>query len=110
MQEQFYLEAQKILNIYRMHGSDAKLYLVQSDEMIDILFVEVAMGIQNCGILKAKLPYDEFVHPTKAFLSDEKSWVGHFSFKDNKRFFLSDVYDFLQLFYGEKNGKCSVSR
>jgi hypothetical protein len=110
MQNEFFEEAQKILNIYRMHGSDAKLYLSQSDEMIDTLFVEIAIAIDECGILKAKLPYDEFVHPTKAYLDNEKSWRGHFSFKDNKRFFLSDVYDFLKLFYGVKNGNSSVSR
>lgn len=110
MQNEFIQEAQKILNIYRMHGSNAKLYLSQSDEMINELFLEIAMAIDECGALKATLPYDEFVHPTKAYLDNETSWRGHFSFIDNKRFFLSDVYDFLKLFYGEKHGNSTLSR
>ena len=93
-------EAQKILNIYRFYQRDGSLYLVEDEETLDALFEAVVDAINDCGVLKAKLPYMEFVHPSKMVREGDAGWVGHFKERDNRRFFLSDIHDYLQLFYG----------
>jgi len=93
------LEAEKILNIFRFYQKDGALYLSEDTEMLDMLFDAVIHAIDDCGPLKAQLPYNEFVHPSKEVLNLDPGWVGHFKERDNRRFFLSDVHDFLKLFY-----------
>lgn len=93
-------EAQKILNIYRFFQKDGNLYLTQDNESLDMLYEAIVDAINDCGTLKAQLPYNEFVHPCKMVREDDAGWVGHFEERDNRRFFLSDIHDYLQLVYG----------
>jgi len=93
-------EAKKILNIYRFFQKDGSLYLTQESESLDALFEAVVDAINDCGTLKAKLPYQEFVHPCKQILEGDTGWIGHFKERDNRRFFLSDIHDYLKLLYG----------
>jgi len=93
-------EAQQILNIYRFFQKDGNLYLTKDDESLDMLFDAVVDAINAAGPLKAKLPYNEFVHPCKMVKQNDAGWVGHFQERDNRRFFLSDIHDYLKLVYG----------
>ncbi len=102
-------EAHKILNIYRFYGCDGKLYLDIEDGKLDELFEAVVISINDCGVLKALLPHREFVIPSRKFAMGEQSWRGHFEDRDNRRFFLSDVFDFLTLFFNRKNKKFKSS-
>ncbi len=95
-------EAQKILNIYRFFQKDGNLYLTEDTDSLDTLYEAVVNAINDCGPLKAKLPYNEFVHPCKMVSQNDAGWVGHFQERDNRRFFLSDIHDYLQLVYGMK--------
>ena len=89
-------EAESILNIYRFFKKDGSLYLKEESESLDMLFE----AINDCGPLKAQLPYTEFVHPSKEVSAGDPGWVGHFEERDNRRFFLSDIHDYLKLLYG----------
>lgn len=93
-------EAQQILNIYRFFQKDGNLYLTKDEESLDMLFDAVVDAINAAGPLKAKLPYNEFVHPCKMVKQNDAGWVGHFQERDNRRFFLSDIHDYLKLVYG----------
>lgn len=95
-------EAEKILNIYRFFQKDGSLYLRDDVESLDMLFDAVVDAINDCGPLKAQLPYNEFVHPSKQVRAGDSSWIGHFEERDNRRFFLSDIHDYLQLVYGQR--------
>ncbi|MDA3945334.1 MAG: hypothetical protein PF439_01460 [Helicobacteraceae bacterium] len=95
-------EATKILNIYRFFQKDGSLYLTDDVESLDMLFDAVINAIENCGPLKPQLPYNEFVRPSRKVLEGDAGWVGHFEERDNRRFFLSDIYDYLRLMYGRK--------
>lgn len=91
-------EAAQILEIFQKLELDAKLYLVDDPFKIDLLFNDVVDAINTCTVLKTKLPYIEFVLPSREIANEDAGWIGHFEDRDNKRFFLSDVYDFLTLF------------
>jgi hypothetical protein len=93
-------EVEKILNIYRFFQKDEKLYLNEETESLDMLYDAVVDAINNCGSLKAELPYQEFVHPCKQVRAGDSGWIGHFKERDNRRFFLSDIHDYLKLVYG----------
>ena len=93
-------EALTILNIYRFYQKDGNLYLTADDETLDAIFEAVVAAINDCGPLKASLPYNEFVHPSKMTAAGDPGWVGHFEERDNRRFFLSDIHDYLRLLYG----------
>lgn len=95
-------EAQKILNIYRFYQKDGKLYLTADDRTLDDIFDAVVDAINDCGPLKATLPYNEFVLPSRMTAEGDPGWVGHFEERDNRRFFLSDIYDYLDLLYGRR--------
>ena len=95
-------EAQKILNIYRFYRKDGNLYLTADDETLDAIFDAVIAAINDCGPLKATLPYNEFVLPSRMTAEGDPGWVGHFEERDNRRFFLSDIHDYLQLLYGRQ--------
>ena len=95
-------EAAEILNIYRFFRQDGSLYLKEEGQSLDMLFDAVIGAINNCRSLKPQLPYNEFVRPSKKVEEGDEGWVGHFMDEDNKRFFLSDVYDYLYLLYGKK--------
>lgn len=92
-------EAEKILNIYRFYQKDGKLYLTEDVESLDMLFEAVVDAINNCGSLKPQLPYNEFVRPSRKVMEGDAGWVGHFEERDNRRFFLSDIHDYLYLMY-----------
>lgn len=92
-------EAQSILNIYRFFNKDGNLYLTQDNESLDALYDAIIDAINDAGPLKAKLPYREFVHPCKMVREQDAGWVGHFEERDNRRFFLSDIHDYLKLLY-----------
>lgn len=96
------IEAEKILNFYRLFHKDGSLYLDDDFESLDMLFDAVVNAINNCGSLKAELPFNEFVRPSKEVACGNKGWVEHFKERDNRRFFLSDIYDYLQLVYGRR--------
>ncbi|MCH9812920.1 MAG: hypothetical protein K0U47_03140 [Epsilonproteobacteria bacterium] len=98
MDEIVKLEAAHILNTFKKQGLDGKLYLVQDPFKIDLLFDEVVDAINHSSLLKTKLPHVEFVLPSREIANGDAGWIGHFEDRDNKRFFLSDVYDFLILF------------
>ncbi|HHD77308.1 MAG TPA: hypothetical protein ENK97_00795 [Campylobacteraceae bacterium] len=98
------VEALKILNIYRMMQQDGTLYLDEDDARLDTLFDAVVHAICECGPLKTKLPYNEFVLPSRKVLEGDAGWVGHFKERDNRRFFLSDIHDYLTLLYGRNQG------
>jgi len=93
-------EATKIINIYRFFQKDGNLYLKEESESLDMLFDAVVNAINDAGALKAKLPYQEFVHPCKMVRENDAGWIGHFEERDNRRFFLSDIHDYLKLLYG----------
>lgn len=93
-------EAQSILNIYRFMRQDGTLYLDEDEEMLDALFSTITQAITDSGQLKTKLPYNEFVLPSRKVLEGDEGWIGHFEERDNRRFFLSDVHDYLYLMYG----------
>jgi hypothetical protein len=95
-------EADAILNIFRFYRRDGKLYLDESRETLDAIFDAVVDAINACGPLKPHLPYNEFVLPSRLTAEGDPGWVGHFEERDNRRFFLSDVYDYLRLFYSKK--------
>ncbi len=95
-------EASKILNIYRFFQKDGNLYLTEDVESLDMLFDAVVNAIDNCGPLKPLLPYNEFVRPSRKVLEGDAGWVGHFEERDNRRFFLSDIHDYLRLMYGKR--------
>ena len=95
-------EALKILNIYRFFQKDGTLYLGDDAESLDTLFDAVVDAINNCGTLKAELPYNEFVRPSRKVLEGDAGWIGHFEERDNRRFFLSDIHDYLRLMYGRR--------
>lgn len=95
-------EAEEILNIYLFFHKDGSLYLGEDDASLDELFEAVVMAINTCGSLKPQLPYNEFVRPSQKVLESDAGWVGHFEERDNRRFFLSDIYDYLTLLYGRK--------
>lgn len=92
-------EAEKILNIYRFYQKDGNLYLTEDEESLDMLFEAVVDAINNCGSLKPQLPYNEFVRPSRKVMEGDAGWVGHFEERDNRRFFLSDIHDYLYLMY-----------
>ena len=94
--------AQKILNIYRFYQKDGKLYLTADDRVLDDIFDAAVDAINDCGPLKATLPYNEFVLPSRMTAQGDPGWVGHFEERDNRRFFLSDIYDYLDLLYGRR--------
>jgi len=91
-------EAKNILVIFQKLGLDAKLYLVEDPFKIDLLFDDVIDAINASTLLKMKLPHVEFVLPSREIAKGDSGWIGHFEDRDNKRFFLSDVHDFLTLF------------
>lgn len=93
-------EAMKILNIYRFMQQDGTLYLQEDDEKLDELYEAVVDAINACGLLKPTLPYNEFVLPCRKVRENDSGWIGHFEERDNRRFFLSDIYDYLYLLYG----------
>ena len=93
-------EAQKILNIYRFFQKDGNLYLTKDSDSLDMLYDAVIDAINDCGDLKTQLPYQEFVYPCKMVGQNDAGWVGHFQERDNRRFFLSDIHDYLRLVYG----------
>lgn len=93
-------EAKNILNIYRFMQQDGSLYLGDDVEVLDTLFSTIIQAIEDSGPLKIKLPYNEFVLPSRKVIEGDKGWVGHFEERDNRRFFLSDIYDYLYLMYG----------
>jgi len=95
-------EAKSILSIYRMFQQDGTLYLNDDNEALDTIFDAVVHAITNCGLLKTKLPYNEFVLPSRKVIEGDAGWIGHFEERDNRRFFLSDVYDYLYLLYGRE--------
>lgn len=92
-------EAEKIMGIFRFYRSDGNLYQNEDDEKVDAVFDAVIVAIDTCGELKSQLPYNEFVRPSRAVLEGDDGWVGHFEDRDNRRFFLSDVHDYLRLFF-----------
>ncbi len=96
------MEAEKILNFYRLFHKNGSLYLDDDFESLDMLFDAVVNAINHCGSLKEELPFNEFVRPSKEVACGDKGWVGHFEDRDNRRFFLSDIYDYLRLMYGQK--------
>lgn len=93
-------EAEKILNIYRFFQKNGNLYLTEDNDSLDMLYDAIVDAINECGVLKAELPYQEFVHPCKQVRAGDAGWIGHFEERDNRRFFLSDIHDYLQLVYG----------
>jgi hypothetical protein len=95
-------KANEILAIYRFYGCGSDLYNNDDSDTIDALFDAVVAAIDDCGILKPHLPYNEFVKPSRCVLEGDPGWVGHFEERDNRRFFLSDIYDFLVLFYAKR--------
>ena len=95
-------EADNILNIFRFYKRDGELYLNEDTETLNELFDAVVMAINGSGPLKTQLPYTEFVLPSKRIEEGDAGWIGHFEEADNRRFFLSDVYDFLRLFYSKR--------
>ena len=95
-------EAKKILNIYRFMQQDGTLYLDEDEEKLDDLYEAVVDAIKDCGVLKPTLPYNECVLPCRKVREDDSGWVGHFEERDNRRFFLSDIYDYHYLLYGRK--------
>lgn len=95
-------EAQNILNIYRFMHMDGSLYLGDDEETLDTLFDAVVQAINDTTLLKPSLPYNEFVLPSRKVLENDAGWVGHFEERDNRRFFLSDIYDYLSLLYSRK--------
>jgi len=94
-----HIEADKILNIFRFYQRNGSLYLDNDIQTLDSLFDATVDAINNCGTFKIELPYTEFVHPCKEIAAGDAGWIGHFNERDNRRFFLSDIYDFLKLFY-----------
>lgn len=101
-------EAQKILNIYHFYRRDGKLYLENDAKELDTLFYAVVDAINACGMLKLFLPHKEFVVPSRQFSLNDRGWVEHFHEKDNRYFFLSDVYDFLRLFFTNKSNAYKI--
>lgn len=95
-------EAQKILNIYRFYQQDGSLYMGDDIQTLDALFDAVVAAINDSGPLKAALPFNEFVRPSREVAAGDSGWVGHFEERDNRRFFLSDIHDYLQLMYGKE--------
>ena len=95
-------EAEEILNIFRFYKRDGGLYLNEDTQTLNDLFDAVVLAINTSGPLKAQLPYVEFVLPSKRIEEGDKGWIWHFEDFDNRRFFLSDVYDFLSLFYSKR--------
>ena len=93
-------EAKNILNIYRFMHQDGTLYLDDNDEKVDELYEMVVDAINACGVLKPTLPYNEFVLPCRKVRENDRGWIGHFEERDNRRFFLSDIHDYLYLLYG----------
>lgn len=93
-------QAQKILNIYRFYNKDGSLYLSEDAEALDALFDAIVAAINDCGDLKPTLPFNEFVRPSRMVAQGDAGWIGHFQERDNRRFFLSDIYDYLSLLYG----------
>jgi len=98
MRPNYQNKADEILAIYRFYRCDSRLYLSDDTAKIDDLFEAVVYAIDDAGPLKPMLPYNEFILPSRKVLDHEPSWVGHFEDRDNRRFFLSDVFDFLNLF------------
>jgi hypothetical protein len=95
-------EAEFILNIFRFYKRDSVLYLNEDTQTLNQLFDAVVSAINTAGPLKTQLPYVEFVLPSKRIEEGDAGWIGHFQDLDNRRFFLSDVYDFLTLFYSKR--------
>ena len=95
-------EAEEILNIFRFYKRDGGLYLNEDTQTLNELFDAVVLAINTAGPLRAQLPSVEFVLPSKRIQEGDEGWIGHFQDLDNRRFFLSDVYDFLSLFYSKR--------
>ena len=95
-------EAKQLLSIYRMMQMNGTLYLKEDEQRLDTLFDAVIQAITTLTVLKPKLPYNEFVLPSRKVLEGDQGWIGHFEERDNRRFFLSDIYDYLYLLYGRK--------
>jgi len=95
-------EADSILNIFRFYKRDAELYLSEDTQTLNQLFDAVVLAINTAGPLKLQLPYVEFVLPSKRIEEGDEGWTGHFQDLDNRRFFLSDVHDYLRLFYSKR--------
>ncbi|UFH58368.1 hypothetical protein [Sulfurovum mangrovi] len=93
-------EAKELLSIYRMMQMNGTLYLKEDEQSLDTLFDAVIQAITTATVLKPKLPYNEFVLPSRKVLEGDQGWIGHFEERDNRRFFLSDIYDYLYLLYG----------
>ena len=93
-------KADEILGIYRFFHQESDLYLEDDEERLDMLFDAIVDAINEAGVFKTLLPYTEFVLPCKRVREGDAGWVGHFEDRDNRRFFLSDIYDYLKLFYG----------
>lgn len=95
-------KANAILSIFRFYNCGSDLYQSDDVETIDALFEAVVAAIDDSAELKPHLPYNEFVKPSRSVLEGDPGWVGHFEERDNRRFFLSDIYDFLTLFYAKR--------
>ena len=93
-------EAKQMLAIYHMMQMNGTLYLKEDEHTLDTLFDAVVQAITTSTVLKPKLPYNEFVLPSRKVLEGDQGWIGHFEERDNRRFFLSDIYDYLYLLYG----------
>jgi len=88
-----------LLAIYKFYKCDGKIYLNSHNDVIEDLFRAVIHAINGSHFLQGHLPFYEFVHPSLQVLNGDSGWVGHFKELENCRFFLSDIYDFLYLFF-----------
>lgn len=93
-------EAHEILAMFAFYRLDGQIYMSHDCDAICNLFDSVVASICETTLLKPELPYQEFVHPSNQVIAGDPGWVGHFEELDNKKFFLSDVYDFLTLYFG----------
>lgn len=85
--------------IYAFYRADGTLYKWDDNDKVDTLFEAVVTAINDCGILKPQLPQKEFVVPCRKYAAGDRGWREHFDNRDNRRFFLSDVHDYLTLFF-----------
>jgi hypothetical protein len=91
-------EAWHIINIFKFMGEDSFVYISKNYELIDSLFDSVTQAIVKSSRLKNIMP-KEFVYPALKYLENDLKWKKHFENKDHKSFFLSDIYDYLMLFF-----------
>lgn len=91
----------RYLELFRTHGLGASdIYMIEDEKRQDaifLLFDEVCDEMLKESEFNAQMPR-EFIESMERYSSGEPYTVSHFDNVSHRAFYLSDLYDILQLF------------